>query len=280
MANAAIDTRFCKEFLSGMDDQRDADADYEKSVLDDEPDVPGFFPSHTLLKTLGTVYGANLKTAENILSQLGENITVPEETDNMDDNEFRNLPVTKLLNSIWLNGRPMFEDVSLGKRTFHVQLLNAVETISKAVTSNVSDDQIPYIREEDGTCRAITPAFEPAAASTKPPFYKRWFQGIVPSWREDVKKYETALTNKERSEKLEKKVREIAGDSAENQNAAFQPENANTDKASRRRTSLNELGGTRISQSRQDNPARENANTHEPLSRQAPTKQPPAGRKH
>lgn len=270
MSNVAIGAETCDNFVYDLNNFKDMRQRY--GSLEDRPST------HRFIQDLAGARRECLISAAPIFRRMGENVSLPNDVENLGDDEFQNLPIKKVLDSLYENGQPMFQANAITKGNFHDMLLQAAEKIVTAVTTD-NPDKVPYIREENGAYSAITPAFDPAAASARPPFYKRWFQGIVPRWKEEVTKYNTELKNKERSEKLEKRVAETVSDNTRNQNAPSRNENANTDNPSRRRTNLNELGGAQMSQRRQDSPARTNSNTREPLSKQAQTKQaPPRGR--
>lgn len=208
-----------------------------------------------------------------MLGSIGIPISYPDPKDIefMDNEEFERLPIKKALDSLWKNGSPMFQPGKVTKDNYIMMTIEAANTISTAMTGNSTE--VPYIQKQDGSFSAITPAFDANIASTRPPFYKRWFQAIVPKWKNDINEYNTARQLEKRSNELEGMAEGYVQQSAGHQGPEAQNRNENTDENSRRRTNLNELGGAQMSQNRQNGPERGNNNAREPLSRQGQARQ-------
>ncbi len=117
---------------------------------------------------------------------------VPDNLVMIPDDAFAVHPVKKALDSLQINGNPMFE----GETTRLNYWERVTQAMDQIIPAMVQPDSVsvPYVRHPDGNCEAIKP-YIPAARPVipeKPAWYKRAFKGIVSSWNKECETYRKA----------------------------------------------------------------------------------------
>ncbi|MDO4265429.1 MAG: hypothetical protein Q4C63_03065 [Eubacteriales bacterium] len=115
-----------------------------------------------------------------------------------DEKEFQSQPVIQFLESIRINDKPLF-DTPTTQSNYYSRTLVAFDRIAQTVMDVRSKDTVYYQYPEERT-QAIYPEglpLDPVPVPKEPPRYKRWFQRIVPSWKEEIRKYEDAVKAEE-----------------------------------------------------------------------------------
>ena len=109
--------------------------------------------------------------------------------------DFQNSPIKQALESLRVNGKPLFDEENpVSLENYTVRIREAMDRIAPAM-ENPSAIKVPYCQAPDGSCQAIKPGTDmtPVTAPRRPAWYKRWFKGIVPSWRKEVTDYEKTV---------------------------------------------------------------------------------------
>lgn len=109
--------------------------------------------------------------------------------------DFQNSPIKQALESLRVNGKPLFDEENpVSLENYTVRIREAMDRIAPAM-ENPSAIKVPYCQAPDGSCQAIKPGTDmtPVTTPRRPAWYKRWFKGIVPSWRKEVTDYEKTV---------------------------------------------------------------------------------------
>lgn len=158
-------------------------------------------------------------TAERLFTELMELPAAASDFESMSEEQFE--PYKRALDSLRVNGEPMkfgpegseAREEPTTRENFRERMTEAVNKISEAMVKTDSI-LVPYVQKEDGKCEAIVPAVSEVTIPEKPSWYKRWFKGVVGSWRDEVNAYNDAVENakkqetaKEYGKKLEERAR-------------------------------------------------------------------------